>query len=122
VKKRKRFLKKEIRKRFKKIVKPGIECLPISTNFQQIFFSNETMGSKNTIGPLANLQVKADDREKQKSGRKYKIACRKKPLLFYSLHHALGGRARPQGIACCLGGSWVASGDHGWPQGVRSSL
>jgi hypothetical protein len=50
--------------------------LPDSIRKNGIFFI-EAMRSKNMIGPLANLQVKADGREKQKCGKKYKIAYRK---------------------------------------------
>jgi hypothetical protein len=56
------------------------------------------MGSKNMMGPFANLQVKEDGREKRKSGRKYGIAYGKKLNLFYSLHLAHGGSGWPRGL------------------------
>jgi hypothetical protein len=85
------------------------------------------MGSKNTIGPLANLQVKADGHEKRKSKRKYKIAYRKKPKSFLQPSFcsggsrvASGGRMLPrvtsgvtvcsEGVTCGLRWSWVALG------------
>jgi hypothetical protein len=75
------------------------------------------------MGSSANLQVKADGREKRKIRRKYKSICRKK-ILFYSLHLAQGGPGWPQvvalpqvtsGVMGFLGGSHVAYGDRGWP-------
>ena len=61
------------------------------------------------MGPLENLQVKADGCEKQKSGRKYyKIAYRKNKNLSYS--HLL-----PQGV---VGGLWGSGVDMGATDGL----
>jgi hypothetical protein len=51
------------------------------------------MGSKKMIGPLTNLQVKADGREKQKSERKYTIGCRRKPKVFSTASILVRGAA-----------------------------
>jgi hypothetical protein len=70
---------KKVKKIFKKAnkifenVKTGIESVFL-IQFQHVFFLIETMGSGNMMGPSVNFQVKADGREKQKSGRKYKFA------------------------------------------------
>jgi hypothetical protein len=43
--------------------------VPVSNGLPVLVFTIEAMGSKNMIGLSANLKVKADGREKKKSGR-----------------------------------------------------
>jgi len=99
------------------IVKTGIESISL------IQFQIKDLGSRNTMGSLAYLQVKADGREKRKSKRKYKVAYRRKENLLYSLHLA---RLREASGVCML--PWVMSGSHvasrgcRWPQGIQMTL
>jgi hypothetical protein len=83
------------------------------------------MSSGNTMRPSANLQVKADGREKQlQRGDCVRNNCGKTNL-FCSCYLAHGGCGWPRGSHVAsgdLGGLRVASRDHMWPQGVAGGL
>jgi hypothetical protein len=85
------------------------------------------MGSRNTTRSSANLHVKADGCEKRlcKKHLCKGLFTEKRKNLFYSHHHAQGGRRWPQWLHVASGdlrGSRVASGSRMWPQGVMGGL
>jgi hypothetical protein len=100
---------------FWKIVKMGIE----SVSLIQFLKKNswiEAMGSKNMIGTSADLQAKADGREKQKK----KLLTEKKifstaSILFSRVAGDLGGHGSPQELP-------LASEGRGWPQRIGVAL
>jgi hypothetical protein len=80
------------------------------------------MGSRNTIGLSANLEViKADSRGKQKSRRKYKLLTERTKSFLQPPSYS--GRLQGSHMASSdLGESQLASGGHMLPQGVAGGL
>jgi hypothetical protein len=55
------------------LLKTGIEFVSL-IQFQQIIFHIEAMGFRNTMGPSANLQIKADGCEKREKNKIFSTA------------------------------------------------
>jgi hypothetical protein len=88
--------------------------------FHKKMSSIEAMGSRNRLGPSANLQNTENGREKQKSERRSFL---QPPSCSVGSRLSSGGRILPW---VTLGGSHIASEGgrwgHVWPQGVAGGL